>query len=62
MNDLFHTTVICQDPGDGSGDVVIELSSDVLASLGVRPGDSLSIGLAGESIVLKPICSTDTQT
>lgn len=62
MNDSLHTTVICQDPGDISGDLVIELSSDVLVTLGVRLGDSLSIVLADESIVLKPIRNADTQT
>lgn len=62
MNDPLHATVICQDPRDGSEDAVIELTSDVLAALCVRLGDSLSIELADEAIVLKPIRKTDTQT
>ncbi len=30
MNDFFRTTVICQDLGDGSEDVIIDLSPEVL--------------------------------
>lgn len=30
MNDFFRTTVICQDLGDGSEGVIIDLSPEVL--------------------------------
>ena len=56
------TIVKCQDPGDGSGDVIIDLSPDVLAAMNVDLGDSLSIELIDGSIVLKPVRDTDTQS
>jgi hypothetical protein len=55
MTESIHTTVKCQDPGDGSGDVIIDLPSDVLKVLGVDIGDLLSIEMVEGSIVLKPI-------
>ncbi|MCO7055687.1 MULTISPECIES: AbrB/MazE/SpoVT family DNA-binding domain-containing protein [Pseudomonas] len=48
-------TVKCQDPGDGSGDVIIDLPDDVLERMGLQIGDSLTLELIGGSIVLKPI-------
>ncbi|MDD2058443.1 AbrB/MazE/SpoVT family DNA-binding domain-containing protein [Pseudomonas sp. GD03860] len=48
-------TVICQDSGDSSGDVIIDLPPEVLAGLNVKLGDSLSIELVEGAIVLKPI-------
>nr|WP_258189957.1 AbrB/MazE/SpoVT family DNA-binding domain-containing protein [Stutzerimonas stutzeri] len=35
--------VVCQDPGYGSGDLVVELSSDLLEALGWALGDELTI-------------------
>lgn len=51
----MRTTVICQDPGDGSGDVIIDLPPAILAGLKIGLGDSLSIELVDGLIVLKPI-------
>lgn len=48
-------TVKCQDPGDGSGDVIIDLPDDVLERMGLQIVDSLTLELIGGSIVLKPI-------
>jgi len=62
MNESVLTIVKCQDPGDGSGDVIIDLSPDVLAAMNVDLGDSLSIELIDGSIVLKPVRDTDTQS
>lgn len=45
--------VKCQDPGDGSGDVIIDLPSDVLAAMNVGLGDFLSIELIDGSVVLR---------
>ncbi|WP_116827517.1 AbrB/MazE/SpoVT family DNA-binding domain-containing protein [Pseudomonas syringae] len=59
MNDSFRTTVICQDLGDGSEDVIIDLPPEVLAALNVGLGDSLSIEQIDGSIVLKPIRDTE---
>ncbi|MEB0042976.1 AbrB/MazE/SpoVT family DNA-binding domain-containing protein [Pseudomonas sp. MH10] len=62
MSESLRTIVKCQDPGDGSGDVIIDLPQDLLAEMNVGLGDSLSIELIGGSIVLKPVRDTDTQS
>ncbi|MFJ4256836.1 AbrB/MazE/SpoVT family DNA-binding domain-containing protein [Pseudomonas monteilii] len=55
MNESLQTTVKCQDAGDGSGDVIIDLPDDILESMGLNIGDALTIELIDGSIVLKPI-------
>lgn len=55
MSESMQTTLVCQDPGDDSGDVIIDLRPDVLKAMNVGLGDSLSIELADGSMVLKPI-------
>ncbi|MBP5087395.1 AbrB/MazE/SpoVT family DNA-binding domain-containing protein [Pseudomonas chlororaphis] len=47
-------TVKCQDTADGSGDVIINLPSELLASLGLGGGDELTIEMIDGAIVLKP--------
>ncbi len=59
MTDSLRMTVMCQDPEDGSGDVIIDLPPDVLAAMNVVLGDSLSIELVDGSIVLKPMRDTN---
>ncbi|NQD75315.1 AbrB/MazE/SpoVT family DNA-binding domain-containing protein [Pseudomonas sp. B21-023] len=61
MKDFVQTTVKCQDPGDGSADVIIELSDDVLERMGLQIADSLTIELIGGIIVLKPVRGADAQ-
>lgn len=61
MNNSVRKTVRCQDPGDGSGDVIIDLPDDILESMGLNMGDFLTIELIDGSIVLKPIRDTDAQ-
>ncbi|WP_445180348.1 AbrB/MazE/SpoVT family DNA-binding domain-containing protein [Pseudomonas sp. McL0111] len=60
MTESVRTTVKCQDPGDGSGDVIIDLPPEVLAAMNVGPGDLLSIELANGAIVLKSIRDANT--
>lgn len=55
MNESVRTTVKCQDPGDGSGDVIIDIPDGILECMGLNIGDFLTIELIGGSIVLKPI-------
>jgi len=62
MSESVRTVVKCQDPGDGSGDVIIDLPPDLLGEMHVGLGDSLSIELIGGSIVLKPVRDRDTQS
>lgn len=45
--------VVCQDPGDGSGDVIVELPSELLEQLGWTLGDELTIEKREEGISLK---------
>ncbi|CAN7170476.1 AbrB/MazE/SpoVT family DNA-binding domain-containing protein [Aquipseudomonas alcaligenes] len=45
--------VVCQGPGDGSGDVIIELPSELLEQLGWSLGDELSVEAGEENICLK---------
>lgn len=45
--------IVCQDPGDGSGDVVIELPSELLEQLGWSLGDELSVEAGEGNICLK---------
>lgn len=51
----------CQDPGDGSGDVIVDLPPDILEAMNVGLGDSLSIEVINGLIVLRPILDADTQ-
>ncbi|UBY95853.1 AbrB/MazE/SpoVT family DNA-binding domain-containing protein [Pseudomonas cannabina pv. alisalensis] len=62
MTESSRTTVKCQDPGDGSGDVVIGLPPDLLESMSLNLGDSLSIELIKGAIVLRPIRDADTHS
>lgn len=45
--------VVCQDPGDGSGDVIVELPSELLQQLGWGLGDELTVEAEEENICLK---------
>lgn len=62
MSESIRATVVCQDPGDGSGDVIIDLSSDVLQAMNVDFGDSLSIELVDGSIALRPIREAEAKS
>jgi antitoxin ChpS len=60
MTEAQPWTVKCQDPADGSGDVIIDLPPDVLASLGLSIGDVLTIEVIDGAIVLTPKSSDST--
>lgn len=60
MSESIRAIVKCQDPGDDTGDVIVELPSDVLAGMDVGLGDSLSIELMDGAIVLRPIRHAET--
>ncbi|MFJ3681423.1 AbrB/MazE/SpoVT family DNA-binding domain-containing protein [Pseudomonas sp. NPDC090208] len=61
MSESVRAVVKCQGPGEGSGELIIDLPPDVLAAMNVGLGDSLSIELINGVIVLKPIRDTDLQ-
>lgn len=60
MSNSTRLTVKCQDLGDGSGDVIIDLPPELLAAMGLGIGDRLSIELIGNTIVLTPIRDCDS--
>lgn len=55
MNATQSWTVKCDDPGDGSGDIIVNLPPELLKSLGLVLDDVLTIELIDGDIVLKPI-------
>lgn len=55
MSKPVRATVKCQDSGDGSGDVIIDLPQEVLIALNVGLGDLLSVELINSTIELRPI-------
>ncbi|POF90728.1 hypothetical protein BGP80_23375 [Pseudomonas putida] len=50
MNESVRTTLKCQEPGDGTGDVITDLPDDILERMGLKIGDSLSIQCSGQLI------------
>jgi antitoxin ChpS len=62
MSDSVRATLKCQDPGDGSGDVIIDIPPDVLSAMNVGLVDLLTIELIEGSMVLKPIRDADTKS
>lgn len=55
MNEPVRAIVKCQDPGDGSGDIIIDLPSEILEGMNVSLGDLLSIERIEGTLVLKVI-------
>lgn len=55
MSESQRWIVKCQDPGDGSGDVIVDLPPDLLNELGLSEGDILLIEKIDDSLVLKPV-------
>lgn len=62
MNGSLRKTVICQDPSDGSGDLIIDLPQDVMERMKVAPGDLLSIELVDGIWVLSALLDADAKT
>lgn len=61
MTDSLQAIVRCEDPGDGSGDVIIDLPSEILAAMNISLGDLLTVEMVNGSILLKPIRDADTK-
>ncbi|KZL42302.1 AbrB family transcriptional regulator [Pseudomonas syringae pv. syringae] len=62
MSESLKKTVICQDPVDGSGDLIIDLPQDVIEDMKVAPGDLLSIELVDGMLLLSALRDADTKT
>jgi antitoxin ChpS len=52
MTDAKRWTAICQDPGDGSGDLIVDLPPDLIANLSLEVGDVLTMEVILGAIVL----------
>lgn len=62
MSKAESWTVRCQDTADGSGDVIVDLPPELLASLGLVLGEALTIEVIDGAIVLKPKRSTSSNS
>lgn len=62
ISESLKKTVICQDLGDGSGDLIIDLPQDVIEDMKVAPGDLLSIELVDGMLLLSALRDADTKT
>lgn len=51
------TTVKCQDPEDGTGDLIIDIPDEMLHAIGVVVGDELSIEVVDGVILLRQLSS-----
>jgi antitoxin ChpS len=54
MTEAKSWTSICQDSGDGSGDVIVDIPPELIARLGLDAGDMLKIEVIDGVIVLTP--------
>lgn len=54
MTEAKSWTSICQDSGDGSGDVIVDIPPELIARLGLDAGDVLTIEVIDGAIVLTP--------
>jgi putative toxin-antitoxin system antitoxin component (TIGR02293 family) len=51
-------TVRCQDPNDGSGDLIVNLPNELLSQLGLGVGDRLLIDVVNGAIKLRPVAGS----
>lgn len=54
---IKRTTVKCQDPNDGTGDLIIDIPDEMLQAIGIVVGDELSIEVVNGVILLRPLSS-----
>lgn len=47
--------MVCQDAGDGSGDLIVELPPELLEMIELDIGDELSLEELEGTIVMKPL-------
>lgn len=51
-------TVRCEDPNDGSGDIIVNLPNELLNQMGLVIGDRLLITVVNDSIELRPVAQS----
>ncbi|QFG30136.1 AbrB/MazE/SpoVT family DNA-binding domain-containing protein [Pseudomonas umsongensis] len=54
MTEAKSWTALCQDPGDDSGDLIVDLPPDLIARLGLSVGDVFTMDVIHGAIVLTP--------
>lgn len=54
MTEVKSWTSICQDAGDGSGDLIVELPPDLITRLGLKAGDVFTMEVIHGAIVFNP--------
>ncbi|WDM89259.1 AbrB/MazE/SpoVT family DNA-binding domain-containing protein [Pseudomonas asiatica] len=54
-----RSTVKCQDPKDGTGDLIIDIPDEMFQAIGVVVGDELSIEVVDGVILLSPLSSAN---
>jgi phosphate uptake regulator len=60
MSESVRKIVICQDAGDGTGDLIVELPADVQKRMGVGEGDVLNLDVIDGTLVLTPVRRGET--
>lgn len=61
MKPVERILVRCKDPGDGSGDLMIEIPQVVLDTMSVNIGDELTVEKVGDEIALKCVLNSDLE-
>ncbi|PHN33228.1 antitoxin Xre/MbcA/ParS toxin-binding domain-containing protein [Pseudomonas sp. ICMP 460] len=54
-------TIQCQETNDGSGDLIINLPSELLNQMALAIGDDLTVDVVGHSIILRPTSDLATR-
>ncbi|WP_196358063.1 AbrB/MazE/SpoVT family DNA-binding domain-containing protein [Pseudomonas syringae group genomosp. 3] len=54
-------TIQCQETNDCSGDLIINLPSELLNQMALAIGDDLAVDVVGRSIILRPISDLATR-
>ncbi len=62
MKEPVRKIVECLDAGDGTGDLMIQLPPEVVASMKIGPGDSLNIELVHGALVFTPISRDESKS
>lgn len=54
MTNKSLRTAICRDADDGSGDLIVDIPTELIEAMGLEPGDKLELELVGKALVLTP--------
>lgn len=51
MTNKSLRTAICRDADDGSGDLIVDIPTELIEAMGLEPGDKLELELVGKALV-----------